>query len=293
MKNNIEYNFAEDLKVFKEILELNDKDIIEIFSIPKSSLYRYYKNDSIPPKDVLERIYNYIFNNGIVLSNIYEDVFKTKENKNNLILFHGSKEGIQGPLSLKYSNENRDFGKAFYLGESMQQAISFVSGYNESCAYIVSLKNISKLKIVEFDVSREWMIVVAYFRGRLSVYSGSKYLNKILKKIEKADIIISPISDNSMYSIINDFINGTITDLQCLNSLSANRLGKQYAILNEAVLNKNITLLKKIYISQDERTEYENKKEEDRNVGAAKMKLAMRKYAGKGLYIEELLENEK
>lgn len=292
MKNIVDYNFSEDVKVFKEISGFDDKEIIERFSIPKSSLYRYYKNDSVPSKDVLEKAYNCIFNNGISLSRLYEDVFKTKESKNNLILFHGSKEGIKGSLSIKHGNENRDFGKAFYLGESIQQAISFVSGFKDSCVYIISLKNISKLKVIEFDVSREWMILVAYFRGRLSEYGESKYLKKILKKIEKADIIVSPIADNSMYSIINDFINGTITDLQCLNSLSANRLGKQYAVLNDNVLDKNVSILKKIYIPKDERIEYEKKKDEDRNVGAAKMKLAMRKFAGKGLYIEELLENE-
>lgn len=293
MKSNIDYNFVEDLNVFKAVADYNDKDIIEHFSIPKSSLYRYYKNKSIPSKDILENTYNSIYKQGVALSKIYEDVYKTKENKNNLILFHGSKEGIVGKLSVKHSKENRDFGKAFYLGETIQQAISFVSGYNKSCAYIASLKNINKLKVVEFNVTKEWMILVAYFRGRLSDYSDSKYLKKVLKKIENTDIIISPIADNSMYSTINEFINGTITDLQCINSLSANRLGKQYAILNDKVLENNVSLLKKIYISQDERIEFEERKEKDRNVGNAKMVLAKRKYAGKGLYIEELLNNER
>lgn len=293
MNNNLNYDFVEDLRVYKEILDFNDSDIIRNFSIPKSSLYRFYKSNSVPSKDTLEKVYNSIFNSGITLSKIYEDVFKTKEKTDNLILFHGSKEGIHGTLSIKHSNKNRDFGKAFYLGETMQQAVSFISGYADSCVYIVNLKNISRLKVIEFDVTKEWMILVAYFRGRLSEYSSSKYLKKILNRIKKADIIISPIADNSMYSIINEFINGTITDLQCINSLSANRLGKQYVVLNDDVLKNNVNLLKRIYISKDERIEYEDKKEEDRNVGSAKMKLAMRKYAGKGLYIEELLLNEK
>ena len=293
MNNNLNYDFVEDLRVYKEILDFNDNDIIRNFSIPKSSLYRFYKSNSVPSKDTLEKVYNSIFNSGITLSKIYEDVFKTKEKTDNLILFHGSKEGIYGTLSIKHSNKNRDFGKAFYLGETMQQAVSFISGYADSCVYIVNLKNISRLKVIEFDVTKEWMILVAYFRGRLSEYGNSKYLKKILNRIKKADIIISPIADNSMYSIINEFINGTITDLQCINSLSANRLGKQYVVLNDDVLKNNVNLLKRIYISKDERIEYEDKKEENRNVGSAKMKLAMRKYAGKGLYIEELLLNEK
>ena len=78
MKSNIDYNFVEDLNVFKAVADYNDKDIIEHFSIPKSSLYRYYKNKSIPSKDILENTYNSIYKQGVALSKIYEDVYKTE-----------------------------------------------------------------------------------------------------------------------------------------------------------------------------------------------------------------------
>lgn len=288
---DLNYNFVEDIDVFKTVLNYNDQEIFKLFNVPKASMYRYYKNNNVPSKDVLGRIYNCIFDKGVILSKIYEDIFKTKENKNNLILFHGSKEGIHGKLSTKYSNENRDFGRAFYVGESMNQAISFISEYEDSSVYVVEIKNINKLKVVELDVSKEWMIMIAYFRGRLDEYKESSLLKKTLNKIKDADIIISPIADNSMYSTINEFIEGTITDQQCLNSIAANRLGKQYVIRNDKILNNNVFLIKKVYISTNERNNFKIKRSEDKNIGKAKMILAKRKYAGKGKYIEELLKN--
>ena len=103
-------------------------------------------------------------------------------------------------------------------------------------------------------------------------------------------MIIAPIADNSMYSIINEFIEGSITDLQCINSLSANRLGKQYVILNDSTLNNNVEIIRKSFICKLEKEDYEINKDIETNIGKGKMILAKRQFAGKGKYIEEILK---
>lgn len=115
--------------------------------------------------------------------------------------------------------------KGFSAGESIDQAISFVSTYLTSSPYFLNIKKL------ELDISLDWLILVAYNRGRLEKYKNSNFLKKIFEKTKNADLIIAPTADNSMYAVINEFLNGTITDEQCINAASANRLGKQYVFL--------------------------------------------------------------
>ena len=133
------------------------------------------------------------------------------------------------------------------------------------------------------------MILIAYYRGKINSYLDSSYLKNILDSIKNVDIIIAPIADNSMYSIINDFIEGGITDEQCINALSANRLGKQVVVLNDKTLSTNVKILKESFICVEEKKQYEIEKDNDRNIGKSKMILAKREYAGIGKYIEDIL----
>lgn len=285
----MDVNLSEDLKKVKVLLNYTDEELAFELGVSRSTLARWVKNINHPNPLSLNKIYSYIYNKGINLNLIDEELYKSKQTKNNLILFHGSKNGIEGKLTIEKSNEKKDFGRGFYLCDGVRQAVSFVSNYSSSSLYIVEIKNINKLKIKEFDVSKEWMILVAYFRGKINEYVNSSCVKELLESIKDVDIIIAPITDNSMYSIINDFIEGGITDEQCINALSANRLGKQYVILNDKTLDNNVEILKKSYLCEEEKNQYEEEKENDRNVGKAKMILAKRKYAGVGKYIEEIL----
>lgn len=282
-------NVGEDLKKVKILLNLTNEELASEIGVSRITLSRWMKNENYPNALTLNKIYSYIYSRGIHLNLIDEELYKSKASNNTMILFHGSKCGIEGKITIDKSSEKKDFGKGFYLGESVKQAVSFVSNYPNSSLYIIELNNIDKLNVKYFDVSKEWMILVAYFRGRIDDYIESSYLKKILDSLKDVDVIVAPIADNSMYSIINDFIEGGITDEQCINALSANRLGKQVVILNDKTLDNNTKIIKESFLCVEEKIQYELEKESDRNVGKAKMILAKRKYAGVGKYIEEIL----
>lgn len=108
--------------------------------------------------------------------------------------------------------------------------------------------------------------------------------------MKNIDVIVAPIADNTMYTILDDFIQGKITDLQCLNALSANRLGRQYVFLNDSVINNNLKLLERCYYSSLERKDYMNYRLKENEIGKNKVILALREYAGKGNYIEDILK---
>ena len=282
-------SLSEDLKKIKILLNYTNEELASELGVNRSTLSRWINNENYPNALTLNKIYSYIYSKGIKLNLIDEELYKSKASKNTLVLFHGSKSGIDGPLTIEKSNEKKDFGKGFYLGESVKQAVSFVSNYQNSLLYIIEINNIDKLNIKYSDVSKEWMILVAYFRGRIEDYNDSSYLKELLDSIKDVDIIVAPIADNSMYAIINDFIEGGITDEQCINALSANRLGKQYVVLNDKTLNNNVRIIKESFLCDEEKHQYEDEKENDRNIGKAKMILAKREYAGIGKYIEDIL----
>ncbi len=101
---------------------------------------------------------------------------------NHVLLFHGAKAELYGNPSISYSVDKKDFGKGFYLGESFNQSASFIVGYPSSSVYIFDF-NKTNIKIKEFNVSIEWMLLIAYFRGKLDEYSNSKYLKKLLSAL--------------------------------------------------------------------------------------------------------------
>lgn len=285
----MDYPIIKDLIYAQEILKLTDSDFCNLFNISRTTFFRYKKGLTIPNKNQLETIYSIIYKNKIDLNRIKEELYLSKNSNKTKILFHGSKNGITGNPSIEFGSENKDFGKGFYLGESVKQAVSFISSYTNPSLYIFSLKNYDRIAKTEFDVSIQWMILIAYFRGKIDQYKESKVLKELLEQIKNIDLIIAPIADNTMYSIINEFIEGSITDLQCINCLSANRLGKQYVLLNDDVINSNLEMISKNYICNEEKESYANERLTENDIGKKKIIIAKREYAGKGKYIEQLL----
>ena len=220
-----------------------------------------------------------------------EELYQSDKREHHVILFHGAKEELIGEPSTSFSGEKKDFGPGFYMGESLFQSESFVASYHNPSIYVGDF-NTNGTKIKTFSVSREWMILVAYFRGQLEEYKNSSFLQKLLEELNGIDVIIAPIADNTMYSILGEFIEGTITDLQCLMALDANRLGKQYVFLNDDVLKRKLKIKERLYFCEEEKEAIKNRKLEESEIGKNKVKLAKRKYAAKGKYIEELFHEK-
>ena len=203
------------------------------------------------------------------------------------LLFHGAKGSIEEPLSPYKSRKNNDFGQGFYTGESYEQAISFVSGFERSCVYFLDFDD-ADLTAKKYEVNQEWMMTIAYYRGALDEYKDHPIVKKLVEQSRECDFIIAPIADNRMFQIINSFIFGEITDEQCRHCLAATNLGSQYVFLNEKAVNQ-LQLVERCYISENEKEYYKRKRSSDTKLGEDKVKLARIQYRGKGKYIDEIL----
>lgn len=281
-------NIHEDIILIRELNNITREDLAKKLDVEPITLLRAENKEHSLSKKLIEKIYNYAFENKIYLNKIKEMLNKEELINNNVLLFHGSKQEISSKIDLKYGRKNNDFGQGFYCGESYSQSASFVYNYPDSSIYMFSFKP-DNLSFYKFNVDQEWMLIIAYYRGKLDKYKYSPLLISILDKIKDKDYLIAPITDNKMFSIIDSFIEGEITDEQCKHCLAATNLGNQYVMLSNKCLN-NLVMLEKLYLSQLERKYFENLKNEENKISDDKVKIAKIEYRGKGQYIDELLK---
>ncbi len=133
------------------------------------------------------------------------------------------------------------------------------------------------------------MLTIAYYRGRLDEYRNTKLVKKLTRALNDIDYIIAPIADNRMFEIIDSFIDGEITDVQCQHCLSATNLGMQYVFVSKRALS-GIKLLEKCYLTKLEKDSYLNSRQESFKMNMDKVKLARKQYRNQGEYIEDILK---
>ncbi len=283
----MKYKINEDLKLIREMLEISQDEMAISIGVDKKTITRIENSINYPSSETLEKIYDFAYKKGIKINKIKEMMYK-EESPRLKIIFHGSKNMIEGTISPNYGRLNNDFGSGFYCGESIEQTTSFVSRFKDSSIYILKFDE-KDLKFVNFDVNQEWMLAVAYFRGRLQEYENNILIQNIINKVKNSDYIIAPIADNRMFRIMDRFIDGEITDEQCKHCLAATNLGKQYVLLTEKATSK-VDILERCYISKAERENYLTQKQAEINDSDNKVKFSLIKYKREGKYIEEILK---
>ncbi len=276
-----------DIEIIMELLNLTNTAFSKKMNISRPTLDKWKNSTKSITKEKLEKIYNFAFESGIQLNQIKAQLDKEECPKNSIVLFHGAKTNIDGPISLEKCEENNDFVKGFYCGESLEQSAMFVANYPNSSLYILQFEK-SDLNFTEFNVDNNWMLLVAYFRKKLTKYEEHPVIKELLLKIKDVDYIIAPIADNRMFEIIDSFIEGEITDIQCQHCLSATNLGKQYVFITENSI-KNLEILRHCYLSASEKDFYLTSKRESSKISNDKVKVARRTYRNQGKYIEEIL----
>lgn len=278
----------EDIELVQELLGLDSRSLSADLGISRMTLSRWAKEPERASWEKLEAFYGYAFGKGIRLNEIHAQLFAEEAAERGLTpLFHGSKQGIEGPLSLGASRPDNDFGRGFYCSEGFRQAAMFVARFPRSVCYFVALDE-RGLKRKGFLVDSAWMLAVALFRGKLEGCEGHESLRTVNDAVRAADFVVAPIADNRMFQIIDSFIDGEITDEQCKHGLSATSLGSQYVLRSEAAL-RSIVKIQPHFLCAAEKASHLEAQRERMSFGNDKVKAAKRKYRAQGRYIEELL----
>jgi len=283
----MDYNFSKDLRAIREILGMSQSELAEQIGVEQVTISRNESGKTGASLKLLESVYSYAFGKNVKINKLKEMLFKDDLGINKKLLFHGAKSEIEGDIDVHHGRRSNDFGRGFYTGESYEQAISFVSGFDNSSVYYLSFDD-KNLKCKRYEVDQEWMMTIAYYRGTLAEYMNHPKIQELVKKSRDCDYIIAPIADNRMFQIINSFIAGELTDEQCKHCLAATNLGMQYIFISEKAVSQ-IELIERCYISRNEREYYKSIRLEESKLGDDKVKLAKRQYRGQGRYIDEIL----
>ena len=283
-----DFALCTDIEIVMELLDITAKDLADNIGVTPTTISRWRKREEQVSSSNLNAFYNFAFRKGIRLYKIKEQLFKEDCGRNSIILFHGAKTYIDGRISIEKSKSTNDFGRGFYCGESLEQSAMFVANYPESSLYILEFDK-TDLSYTQLNVDRDWMLLIAYFRNKLNDYAKHPVILDLLSKLEGVDYIVAPIADNRMFEIIDSFIDGEITDVQCQHCLSATNLGNQYVFVTDKALSQ-LQILRHCYLASDEKSYYLSYKQEESRVGNDKVKVARKKYRGKGEYIEDILK---
>lgn len=271
LNENLNYDLESDITLITELTGVSEKDL-----------------ESFIDTNSIEDVYEYAWGNNIRINDIKWQEYKDLDEQGTLFLCHGSRSGIKGNIRLDVSGESNDFGNGFYCGTMLKQAGMFVAEEPNSSIYIVSFVP-EGLKHCAFRVDTDWMLAVAYYRDRLNQYKNSERLKGIIEKVEDADYIVAPIADNRIFELIDAFIDGDITDKQCLYALSATYLGRQFVFKKDACLDK-LDIVDHLYLCQSEKDSYAIQNSVESNTSLNKAIIAKKRFSNEGEYIDEILE---
>ena len=285
----MQYQIRQDLESILAILEITQEEFASDIGVSRVTVNHWCMGDgSISAKNI-QRIYDYAFQRGVRLNRIKAQLYTEDQIRaGDVLLFHGSKSGIEGHVDLLHNKRTNDFGAGFYCGESLEQSAMFVATYPASSLYMLKFNGKGLRKHV-FHVDREWMLAVAYFRGRLADYRDTGVVKRLIRRISNVDYLIAPIADNRMFEIIDSFIDGEITDVQCQHCLSATDLGNQYVFTSKKAIER-VTILEKCYLADAEKASYHASRREGFKVNQDKVRLAKKQYRNQGTYIEDILK---
>ena len=285
----MKYDIVTDIKTVMTLLRLTSSQLAENLGVARSTVSRILKGQTYPNDLFLESFYSFSYDNPIRPLRLNQIKIQFGRDNYDKLLFHGARGPLEMPIDLDHSRSDIDLGKGFYLGESFEQASSYVFSNLKSSIYLFAEHQLDGLRVKEFGVSLEWMLLVAYYRGHLGEYEQSAFLQSLLKDVAQYDVIVAPIVDNNMYEIITQFARGDLTDQQAKLALSASNLGKQHVLKSEKACQR-VAPFAQLYLCEKERHDISEKRKEARDASADKARLAIQSLRRKGKYIEEILK---
>lgn len=242
--------------------------------LAQSTMYELCKSKSVPVYEM-------------TLNKIAEAANAVKTDSGRILLYHGSKSGIEGAIEPK-SRKQCDFGKGFYMGTEPRQALTLICDYEKSKFYIVSVAADS-LAQVEVPADIDWAMLVAYHRGRMEKINGSDFYNKYRDMTANKDLVIGSIANDRMFFVIDNFFVGNVTDAALVHSLSALQLGKQYVAVSQKGCDA-VRIEAEVSLSYLERLFIKEVAEENRTKGISLANDICKRYRREGMFFDEILD---
>ena len=280
------------IKNIRERLNMSQTELAELLNVTFATVNRWENGRAVPNKLAQTKLYDICKENEVPVYDItLNRIAKVAEDisipTNHILLYHGSKSGIEGKIEPK-SRPQCDFGKGFYMGTDPSQALTLICDYDKSKFYIVSV-DLSDLDTIEVPADIEWAMLVAYHRGRMEKIKGTALYEKYRKMADNKDLVIGSIANDRMFYVIDNFFIGNVTDAALVGSLSALQLGKQYVAVTQKGCDA-VQIEAEVEISHLERLFMKEVAEANRVKGVYLANDICKNYRREGLFFDEILE---
>ncbi len=214
------------------------------------------------------------------------------ENKEKVILYHGSRGGIEGDIA-PVSRARCDFGKGFYMGTNPEQAKGLIGEDATPVFYTVEFdfSKIPSKNILILD-GRDWLYTVLAFRKKSEEFSSLWMVKEYMENAMAHDVVIGAIADDRMNDAVREFSDYALTDkgfAACLTAIDC-----EYQIVAKT---KYACDAIKIVSSRDifgkEADAIRKYTEQKRKESYGIVKEMKKKYQRDGFYLNEIVEKEK
>ena len=273
-------------------MNMNQTGFAELLNVTFATVNRWENGRALPNKLAQDKIHDLCKEYDVpvydmILEKIAAASGSVELDKGRVLLYHGSKSGIEGDIAPK-SRKQCDFGKGFYMGTEPSQALTLICDYESAKFYIVSI-SVDNLAVLDVPADLEWAMIVAYHRGRIEKIKGTPFYSKYQEMAKDKDLIIGSIANDRMFFVIDNFFIGNITDAALINSLSALELGKQYVVVTRKGCDA-VRIEKEIPISYLEKLFMKEVSEANRVKGSSLANDICRNYRREGLFFDEILD---
>ena len=280
------------IKKIRSHMNMNQTEFAELLNVTFATVNRWENGRALPNKLAQDKIHDLCKEYDVpvydmILEKIAAASGSVKLDKGRVLLYHGSKSGIEGDIAPK-SRKQCDFGKGFYMGTEPSQALTLICDYESAKFYIVSI-SVDNLAVLDVPADLEWAMIVAYHRGRMEKIKGTPFYSIYQEMAKDKDLIIGSIANDRMFFVIDNFFIGNITDAALINSLSALELGKQYVAVTRKGCDA-VRIEKEIPISYLEKLFMKEVSEANRVKGSSLANDICRNYRREGLFFDEILD---
>ena len=280
------------IKKIRSHMNMNQTEFAELLNVTFATVNRWQNGRALPNKLAQDKIYHLCKEYDVpvydmVLEKIEAASGSIELEKGRVLLYHGSKAGIEGNIAPK-SRKQCDFGEGFYMGTEPSQALTLICDYESAKFYIVSI-SVDNLAVLDVPADLEWAMIVAYHRGRMEKIKGTPFYSKYQEMTKDKDLVIGSIANDRMFFVIDNFFIGNITDAALINSLSALELGKQYVAVTQKGCDA-VRIEKEIPISYLEKLFMKEVSEANRVKGSSLANDICRNYRREGLFFDEILD---
>ena len=177
------FEFKDDLEIILKTFDVSLRDFADELYFDAPTVSNWLTGKKMPDRRSKEDVYTYAFDNGVYINRAHEEpLYNLSKKQGFTLLFHGSRSGLNGDIDIAMSKINNDFGRGFYMGETLEQSATFVSEADDPKIYGFGLYT-DGLNVVKHEINLDWMLSIAYYRGKLEEYKTSEKLKKIIDKI--------------------------------------------------------------------------------------------------------------